>query len=74
MAPRRYKLKHRPPPITRLLRYERLPPPLTDDPPRDWDCWAERCAAVYAWMIALKRGARPPVPEHRRRGLWFHAA
>jgi hypothetical protein len=72
--PVKYKLKHRLPPISRLCRYEHLPPPLKDDPPRDWTSWEERCVKVYRWMIARKYGVPLPVPDRERRGLWFHAA
>ncbi len=51
--------------------HERMPPPLTGDPPRNWQTWEERCAAVYHWMIAQKHGKRLPVPQSKRRGLWF---
>lgn len=71
-AKSKYKLKHRPPPVTRLLKYQRLPPPMMDDPPeRKWRTWEERCVAVYHWMIAQKRGASLPVSPSKRRGLWF---
>jgi hypothetical protein len=69
----KYKLKHKPPQIGRLLHYKRLPPRMVGDPctryGHPWITWDERCKAVYAAMIALKRGA---VPLHQRCGLWFY--
>jgi hypothetical protein len=71
----KYKIKHRLPPITRLCKYEHLPPPLMGDPPdRNWRTWEERCRAVYHWMIVQQHGNKPPTPEREQRGLWFYAA
>lgn len=69
----RYKLRHKPPPVSRLAFYKRLPPPMVGDPRPDlgWRCrdpWAQRCKAVYEAMMAVKRGAVTP---RERVGLWF---
>jgi len=66
-----YKLRHKPPPVSRLAHYKRLPPNMVGDPGGPWHCrnpWDQRCRAVYAHMIALKRGAVAP---RERVGLWF---
>jgi hypothetical protein len=69
-----YRLKYRPPKISRLMKYQHLPPPLTDEPPRNWNNWEERCISVYVWMLDRKHGRVRPVPERERRGLWFYAS
>lgn len=60
----KYRIRHRVTSINRLARYERLPPPMVDEPrdARSGD-WEDRCRAVYDYMIAIKR----------RRGLWFYS-
>lgn len=70
----KYRMRHRLPPISRLSKYSHLPPPLTDDPPREWRTWEERCRVVYQWMMARKRGEALPIPARQRRGLWFYEA
>lgn len=58
--PTEYKVKHRPPSIERLTRYEHIPPRMTGDPSppgEDWVSWSEREHAVYEAMMALKREA-----------------
>jgi hypothetical protein len=70
----KYKLRHKPPSVGRLLHYKWLPPRMVGDPCGSygghcWRSWEERCKAVYAAMIAVKHGAVPP---HQRRGLWFY--
>lgn len=64
----KYKLNHRPPPITRLLRYKHFPPPMVGDP-EFGRTWKQRCEVIYTSMMARQRGTVPP---HKRRGLWFH--
>jgi hypothetical protein len=62
-----YKLRHKPPSIRRLLYYKYRPPPMVGDPPRGGQTWDARCKAVYAAMMAEKRGE---IPLHMMRGLW----
>ncbi len=70
---KKYKLKHRPPPIERLLKYREWNdrPPLTDDPPgiQHARSWEQGCRMLYEHMMAQKRGTIPP---GSRRGLWFY--
>jgi len=68
-----YEFKHKLPPVARLAHYKRLPPPMVGDPRPDlgWcykNPWDQRCKAVYAAMMVLKRGAVAP---RERIGLWF---
>jgi len=70
-----YKLRHKPPPISRLLRWKHLPPRMVGDPDSGWrfrganrSIWDRRCRAIYAAMMAEKRGA---VALQERVGLWF---
>lgn len=63
----KYKLKHKVTPIKRLSHYGRLPPPMVGDPKWCFRDWNDRCWAIYAAMMAEKRGVIPP---HKRRGLW----
>jgi hypothetical protein len=64
-----YKLKYRPRPL-HVLMYYTNPLNMVGDPyyKRDGDVWDKRCRAVYAAMIAEKRGE---TPEHQRTGLWM---
>jgi len=68
-----YRMRHRPPPVSRLAHYKHLPPHMVGDPQPHfgWRCknpWAQRCEAVYAHMMAIKHGAVAP---RERVGLWF---
>src|SRR5215475_2722061 len=80
----KYKMRHKPPRIERLLHYKTLPPHMVGDPepcyinlpPSKWGkrraqtLWEKRCEVVYEHMMMQKRGGKPPTPPHRRRGLW----
>ena len=67
----KYKLRHRPPQIARLLRYKSLPPPMVGDPVGMGCGWEKIMWAKYAILMAQKRGEPLPLPRHTMRGLWM---
>jgi hypothetical protein len=67
----KYKMRHKPPRIERLLHYKYFPPPMVGDPFVHATTWEERCKKIYSHMMMVKRGGVPPVPPPARRGLWY---
>jgi hypothetical protein len=68
----KYRMRFKPAPISRLSKYKKLPPPMTDTPDeaRAGVSWEKRCEIIYGYMMAIKHGITP-VPS--RRGLWFYS-
>jgi hypothetical protein len=60
----KYKMRAKLTTISRLSKYERLPPPMVGDPLGPFNNWAERCEALYAQIKGI-------VPAQKRRSLWF---
>lgn len=50
------KLKFKPTPISRLLKYRTTPPHMVDDPPWRNGDWSDRSHKIYSEMMRIKRG------------------
>jgi hypothetical protein len=64
----KYKLSHKPPPVSRLAHYKHFPPPMVGDPRGHFKDWDTRCRAIYNEMMRRQRGLASRNEMH---GLWF---